>query len=94
MSVNIKTALQTAANKSGVDEGAATNLANWLIEQGYEMSKPTKNTPDQEAIEASESAQKRQTGTDPTTTPADVKVNQLRTGEGVNEAESASTKKG
>lgn len=62
MPVNIKTTLQQAANKVGVSESAATNLADHLIEQGFEMSKPTKNPPNQEEIEAQEAAEKRQQG--------------------------------
>lgn len=78
MSVNIKTVLMTAANKNGVAEEAASNMADWLIEQGYDMSKPTKNVPDQKAIEEQERVAKLQKG-DPATTPSDVEVrNQLR----------------
>jgi hypothetical protein len=79
MSVNIKTTLQTAANKVGIDESAANNIANWLIDQGYEMSKPTKpeNKPDQKAIEEAEAARARQSGS-AESTPADVAANQLR----------------
>lgn len=78
MSVNIKTTLQMAANKLSIAEEVATNLADWLISQGYDMSKPTKNVPDQAAIEAAEAAQRRQTGSADTTVADAVVAGQLR----------------
>lgn len=73
MSVNIKTAMQQIANKVGVAESAANLMADEMISQGYDMSKPTKNKPNQEEIEATEAAQKAQQG-NPDTTPADAQL--------------------
>lgn len=62
MSVNIKTTLQSAANKLEIAEEVATRFADYLIEEGYEMSKPVKpeNKPDQKEIEKVEESLARQ----------------------------------
>lgn len=80
MSVNIKTVVAQAANKVGVAEEAANLISTHLVEAGYEMSKPTKNPPSQEEIEAAEAAQKRQSGENPQGEPTPAPNAQLRTG--------------
>lgn len=74
MAVDIKKTLEKLANKAEVAEAAVHRIADVLITEGYELSKPTKNATPPEKIEAINEAERVQGLAPGGKTPADIAV--------------------